>query len=305
MRYGVVFPGQGSQFVGMGATLASQSAAVRELFVQADSIVGRSISSICWDGPESVLQKTENAQIGIFLTSIAAFWQLADRGIVPTVIAGHSLGEVTAYCAGGVIDTSTAIRLIGERGTAMANAIPENTSGMAAVLGMPAGDIQAVLALTNSSLVLANDNCPGQVVISGRNSDLDDAIERLKQAGAKRVIRLPVSGAFHSPLMAAAVPVFSAAISKFSLSPPSIPIILNRTAECESDVTKLIDNLPTQLISQVRWTESIQAMCTMVDVIIECGPGKVLTGLIKKINPSIPVYPYDGLPPTPIEAGAQ
>lgn len=287
-KIGIVFPGQGSQKVGMGQDLFETLAFAKEKADQANSFLNKPLSSLCINGPKETLTLTENAQPGLFLVSAILFDLLEQNGITPTVVAGHSLGELTAYYASKTLSFEDTLHLIRERGQSMAHATPQGTSGMAAVLGQSIGDIQSTITpYQNAPVVIANINCPGQIVISGEINALNQAITTLKNNGAK-VIPLPVSGAFHSPLMAPAQRHLHTVVDTLSFSNASIPIVLNRTADPESDNNVLKNNVPDHVISPVQWIQSIQCMMTQCELIIECGSGKVLSGLIKKIDPAFP-----------------
>ena len=282
---GWIFPGQGAQHVGMGQELAQQDADIQALFDQADEVLGRKISTICFDGPEDELKQTQNAQTGIFLVSAAWLIKLKKAGLSPSVLAGHSLGELSAYYAAGVFDLKTALDVIRFRGDAMAKAYPSDDSAMAAVMSVEVGAIaEAVANHQDKNVVIANYNCPTQIVISGTKAGVQAVSDDLKAGGAKRIIPLNVSGAFHSPLMAKAADEFAGFLADQTFQDATTPIILNRTAQAETKADALKANLSEQVKSSVRWTESIQTMAKTVDAVIEVGPGRVLSGLVKKID---------------------
>ncbi len=288
-RYAFVFPGQGSQKIGMARDILDAFPETRAVFEVGNRVLNRDILSIILNGPAETLTLTANAQPAIFLVSAAILSVLRSTGISPSVVAGHSLGEITAYYAAGVIDLETALRIIDVRGRAMADSVPAGLSGMAAVIGMDLETItQCLVPFSESPVVAANLNCPGQIVISGEIVALQHAIDALKAAGAK-VIALPVSGAFHSPMMTPAVAVLTAELESIVFNPASPPIVLNRTAQAETSPVVLKDNLPQQVISPVRWIESVGVLGCYADAVLEVGPGKVLQGLIKKIAPELPV----------------
>ena len=276
-----VFPGQGSQKVGMGKDLYEAYPEVRDLFQTANRILNRDITSICFEGPEEELVKTTNAQPAIFLVAIALFFCLKKQGVLPQVVAGHSLGEITAYVAAGVLSVESALTIIQARGEAMAKAYPSDKSGMAAVMGLSASQIESVLQTLSGTVVMANDNCPGQIVISGEKDGVLAAIPLLKEQGGK-VIPLNVSGAFHSPLMKPATAELEAFLSPISFQFPQFPLVLNRTAQTETNQENLKNNLPLQVSSPVKWTESVQLIDSLCETVVEVGPGKVLTGLVRK-----------------------
>ncbi len=282
--FACVFPGQGSQKVGMGKDLFDAYADVRDLFHQAQGILGLDLAKICFEGPDEELVKTSHAQPAIFLISIALFNQLKKGGFTPKVVAGHSLGEITAYVAAESLSVEQGLFLIQERGAAMAAAYPSEDSGMAAVLGSTRERIQDVLdsaPLVPYTVVIANDNCPNQIVISGEKEGVSVASALLKEQGAK-LISLNVSGAFHSPLMLNATQRLQKSFHNLQFAKAKIPIVLNRTARIETEPQALHENVSLQVSSPVQWTETIRLLDTLVDVIVEVGPGKVLSGLIRK-----------------------
>ena len=294
-RIGLVFPGQGSQKVGMGQELFETRDEVRDMFGLAQNVLGRDMAQICFEGPEDVLTKTVNAQPGIFLVSAALLGVLREKGVSPVVVAGHSLGEITAYYAAGVLSLDAALGVIQARGDAMAASYPSDDSAMAAIMKIDLDVIQAVLSeVQEGTVVAANLNCPGQIVISGTKAGVAAACTALSAKGG-RAIPLNVSGAFHSPLMQMGADVLADYVKEVSFVNAHVPIVLNRLADVETDAEKLRDNLSKQVVSSVRWIESIQRMSRDVDVIVECGPGKVLTGLCKKIVPDMPVYSVSDL----------
>jgi [acyl-carrier-protein] S-malonyltransferase len=289
MRFGFVFPGQGAQKVGMGKDLFDEYPEVRALFQKAEQYLKKDIGRICFEGPPEELVKTENAQVAIFLVSVAILEQLRVKGIKPEIVAGHSLGEISAYYAAGVFELEQALDIIRERGQAMANSHPAEDSGMAAVLKLDEEIILEVVApMKDVPVCIANYNSPGQIVITGKKEGVLKASDILKEKGAK-IIPLNVSGAFHSPLMVKGAQVFQNYLDGVTLNKAGRPIILNRTAQIEREAGALKQNLVEQIKSPVRWMEAVKNMAQKVDVIVECGPGKVLSGLIKKIDPEIEV----------------
>jgi len=288
-KFACVFPGQGSQKVGMGHDVFQIEPSVQALFKQGDEVLGRSLSTLCFEGPDEELVKTANAQPGLFLVSTALFSLLQAKGFKPSFVAGHSLGELTAYAASQVLPFTDALKVIQARGQAMAAAYPSEKSAMAAVMGSTADIIQATVASISSGVVVAaNFNAPSQTVISGEKQAVLEAIEALKALGAK-VIPLNVSGAFHSPLMQSASEHLKTFIEPVSFSKAQVPIVLNRSAAPETEAAALKENLSLQVISSVRWVETVQFLAQQVDVIVEVGSGKVLAGLIKKIAPEVVV----------------
>lgn len=285
----LIFPGQGSQKVGMGKDLVAAFPVAKTIFETANQVLGRDIMSLCFDGPHEDLTLTSNAQPAIFVVSAALLEVLKRHGVTPSYVAGHSLGEITAYYAAGVVDFETALKIIDARGNGMAASVPAGRSGMAAIMGLELAEIETVLApFKDRPVVAANLNCPGQIVISGEKIALDEACALLKLAGAK-VIPLPVSGAFHSPMMQPGARNLAEFIKPLEFKAAQIPIVLNRTAQPETRADELKANLPLQVVSPVRWIESVRHLMDTVATVVEVGPGKVLTGLVKKIAPELNV----------------
>lgn len=285
----LIFPGQGSQKVGMGKDLVAAFPVAKTIFETANQVLGRDIMSLCFDGPHEDLTLTSNAQPAIFVVSAALLEVLKSHGVTPSYVAGHSLGEITAYYAAGVVDFETALKIIDARGNGMAASVPAGRSGMAAIMGLELAEIETVLApFKDRPVVAANLNCPGQIVISGEKIALDEACALLKLAGAK-VIPLPVSGAFHSPMMQPGARNLAEFIKPLEFKAAQIPIVLNRTAQPETRADELKSNLPLQVVSPVRWIESVRHLMDTVATVVEVGPGKVLTGLVKKIAPELNV----------------
>lgn len=287
----LLFPGQGSQEVGMGADLAQAYPAAREIFEQADDILGEHFSRLCWEGPAEVLNDTYNTQPALYITSMATLRALeATIGPVrPAAVAGHSLGEITALAAAGALSFADGLRLVRERGRLMKLAGERQPGAMAAILGLEAEEVRAVCAQasqeTGQSLVLANDNCPGQVVISGDITALERGMALATAAGAKRVVRLEVSIASHSPLMASVAAEFRAAVEATPLREPVVPVIGNVSAAPLTDVAAIREELGAQLTSPVRWTESMTyLLANGVSRFVEVGSKDVLSGLIRRIS---------------------
>lgn len=290
-----VFPGQGSQFPGMGKGHYDGNAFARRFFEQANEILGFRLSDVMFNGTEEDLRQTNVTQPAIFLHSVIAY-KMIDAA-TPHMVAGHSLGEFTALVINGTLPFEEALKLVSIRAMAMQKACVSNPSAMAAVLAL-ADDVAEKIcteinAETGEIVVPANYNCPGQLVISGSNAGIDLACERMKAAGAKRAIKLPVGGAFHSPLMAPAKEELAKAILSTSFHRPNCPVYQNVVAKAVTDPNEIKQNLIDQLTGPVRWTQTIEAMVADgANGFTEVGPGKVLQGLISKINKAIPVNSY-------------
>jgi [acyl-carrier-protein] S-malonyltransferase len=286
-----LFPGQGSQHVGMGLELAQSFPIARELHEYADNILGYSLSSIAWHGPAETLSDTINTQPSIFIHSIAVLYLTYHffPSINPDVIAGHSMGELSALTAAGVYSFENGLRLAHTRGTLMKKAGELSPGGMAAVLGLEIPTIEEICnnaSQDNDTVQIANDNCPGQVVISGTFTALDRALPLLQEAGARRTIRLDVSIAAHSHLMRQAQDDFAWTIDAVPAIDPKIPVIGNVTARPLLTVGDVLQDLSDQLTHRVRWTETIRHMQSIgIQHYIELGPGSVLSGLVKRIAP--------------------
>ena len=285
-----VFPGQGAQFSGMGADLYEKSAAVRELFDRADQILGFSISKIMFTGTDEELRQTKVTQPAVFLHSVALAKALGDS-FQPDMVAGHSLGEFSALVAAGAMNFEDGLRLVSKRAKAMQKACEAVPSTMAAVLGLPDEKVEEICKATDGIVVPSNYNCPGQLVISGEIPAVDAACEAAKAAGAKRALRLPVGGAFHSPLMEPAREELAKAIAETAFKTPVCPVYQNVSTTAITDPEQIQKNLIAQLTAPVKWTQSVQNMVKDgATVFIEVGPGKVLQGLVKKIEPSAEAY---------------
>jgi [acyl-carrier-protein] S-malonyltransferase len=282
-----VFPGQGSQFIGMGKDLYEKSASAKALFEQANEILGFRITDIMFEGTDEALKQTKVTQPAIFLHSVILAKENPD--FKPDMVAGHSLGEFSALVAAGALSFEDGLRLVSTRALAMQKACEAKPSTMAAVLNLSDVVIEEICAsITDEVVVAANYNCPGQVVISGTIAGIEQAGEKLKAAGAKRVLVLPVGGAFHSPLMESAREELAAAIEATTLISPICPIYQNVDAKPSIDVATIKANLIAQLTGAVRWTQSVQNMVADgTTSFVECGPGKVLQGLVKKISAGV------------------
>src|SRR5438067_5700660 len=289
----LLFPGQGSQKPGMGKDLADAHPAARDVFNRADAALGFSLSTLCFDGPAEELTLTHNAQPAL-LAHGAAAWAVLRKHLpsVPCAAAGHSLGEFTAYHAAGSLSVADAVRLVRQRGGLMYQSGVERPGAMAAVLGEPNPSIEEICerATKEAGIVVpANYNCPGQVVISGESAGVERAMVLLKEAGAKRTIKLNVSGAFHSPLMASARPGLEKALGDVTFNDPEFPVYANVDAKPVTDALSARDRLIVQLSEPVRWTAEITAIAARFPeaLYVELGPGSVLGGLVKKIAPNV------------------
>jgi len=292
MAHAYVFPGQGSQFSGMGKVLYESNPLAKELFEQANDILGFKISDIMFGGSEDDLKQTNVTQPAVFLHSVIAYKTLST--IRPDMVAGHSLGEFSALVANQALSFEAALKLVSIRAKAMQKACELNPSTMAAVLALADEKVEevcaAIFAETKEVVVAANYNCPGQLVISGSLKGIEIACEKMKAAGAKRALVLPVGGAFHSPLMLPAKEELAAAIESTIFNVPVCPIYQNVVAKAVTDAVAIKNNLIEQLTGAVRWTQSVQAMITDgATEFTEVGPGKVLQGLVQKINKEMQV----------------
>lgn len=283
-----VFPGQGAQYVGMGKDLYDNYPLARELMLQANEELGFAITDIMFEGTEEDLRQTRVTQPAIFLHSVVACRLMTK--LRPDMVAGHSLGEFSALVIAGALDMGDGLRLVSQRAQAMQEACELCPGTMAAVLGLPDDKVAEVCGSVEDVVVAANYNCPGQVVISGSLSGVELACRALKEAGAKRALKLPVSGAFHSPLMQPAAERLQKAIMDTSFYTPIFPIYQNVSARAEKNKHIIQKQLLEQLTSPVRWTQSVQQMVADgATMFYEFGPGDVLKGLIRKINPDVEV----------------
>lgn len=289
-----LFPGQGSQSVGMGKALAESQAEVKAVFDKADNTLNFPLSKLIFEGPQEELTLTTNAQPALLTTSIAILERFKRFSITPDYVAGHSLGEYTALVAAGAFSFEEGVYAVRKRGEFMEEAVPNGEGTMAAVLGMERELLASLTAqVTNEGnpVQLANLNCPGQIVISGSRMGIELAAAKIKEAGAKRVIPLEVSGPFHSVLMKPAAEKLEDVLSKMSIRDASIPVIANVTATPMTSSTEIKQKLVEQLYSPVLWEDSINSMIELgVDTFIEIGPGKVLSGLVKKVNRSVKTF---------------
>jgi len=282
-----IFPGQGAQFTGMGLDLYEKSALAQEYFEKANDILGFSITDIMFEGTAEQLKETKVTQPAIFLHSVILAKVLGDD-FKPEMVAGHSLGELSALVANGVLSFEDGLRLVSKRALAMQKACEIAPSTMAAVLGLEDHIVEETCAEIDGIVVAANYNCPGQLVISGAISAVEEACKVLTEKGAKRAILLPVGGAFHSPMMEPARAELAAAIEATEFNEPACPVYQNVTASAVTSSDEIKKNLMIQLTAPVRWTQSIQAMIADGGTeFIEVGPGKVLQGLMRKIDRSV------------------
>jgi [acyl-carrier-protein] S-malonyltransferase len=294
----LLFSPQGSQAVGMGRELADRSSAARATFAAADETLGWAVSEVCWDGPQAALDDTRQTQPCLLTTSVAALRAFEERcRVAPTVVAGHSVGEYAALVAAGVLSFEAALRLVARRGELMADVDVEG--GMSAVIGLDRETVEAAVAAVGrpTELVVANDNAPGQVVISGLTPALEAAEEALRAAGARRIVRLPVSGPFHSPLMAEVSESLARAFESEEWSDATVPVMSNVTAEPTVSANRLRAILAEQVRSPVEWTRCVQRMADDgVTVAVELGAGNALVGMLRRIAPAITAVAVNDAP---------
>lgn len=283
-----VFPGQGAQFVGMGKDLYETSSVAKDLFEKANEILGFRITDLMFSGTDEDLRQTKVTQPAIFLHSVILA-KTSGAEFAPEMVAGHSLGEFSALVAANALSFEDGLKLVYKRALAMQKACEQNPSTMAAVLGLPDNKVEEICSsITEEIVVPANYNCPGQIVISGTNAGIDKACELLKEAGAKRALKLSVGGAFHSPLMNPAKEELEKAINETEFSAPICPVYQNVTTVAETDPSAIKKNLIAQLTAPVKWTQSVEHMIADgATEFVELGPGAVLQGLVKKINKEV------------------
>jgi len=283
-----VFPGQGAQFSGMGKDLYEASEEAKALFEQANEILGFRITDIMFEGEAEELKQTKVTQPAIFLHS-TILAKLLGESFKPEMVAGHSLGEISALTATGVLAFEDGLKLVSKRALAMQAACEAEPSTMAAILGLENDVVEDICAKVDGIVVAANYNCPGQLVISGAVDAVNDACEQLKEAGARRALVLPVGGAFHSPLMEPARAELAQAIEATTFNTPTCPVYQNVTASAITNSDEIKENLVAQLTAPVRWTQTMQQMIADgVSSFTEVGPGKVLQGLVKKVDRKMP-----------------
>ena len=285
-----VFPGQGAQFVGMGKDLYESNPLAKELFDKANEVLGFNITDIMFDGTAEELKQTKVTQPAVFLHSVISALCLGDQ-FQPEMVAGHSLGEFSALVAAGALSFEDGLKLVHARARAMQKACEKTAGTMAAIIGLPDEKVEEVCESIDGIVVAANYNCPGQLVISGEVEAVNAACEKLKEAGAKRALPLPVSGAFHSPLMQPAKDELQAAIEATEFAAPKCPVYQNVDALPHTDPAEIKANLIAQLTSSVRWTKSVQNMVAAgADDFTECGPGKALQGMIGRIAKEVSAH---------------
>lgn len=288
-----VFPGQGSQFSGMGKDLYDSSARSKELFEKANEILGFDITKIMFEGSDEELKQTKVTQPAIFLHSVIMADAMGEE-FAPDMVAGHSLGEFSALVAAGAMKFEDGLTLVSARAMAMQKACEAQESTMAAILGLDDDVVEGICNDIDGVVVAANYNCPGQLVISGAVAAIDEACEKLTEAGARRALKLPVGGAFHSPLMEPARQELETAIQATDIQSPSCPIYQNVSAMPMTDPEEIKKNLVAQLTAPVRWTQTMQNMISDgLSEVVEVGPGRVLQGLFKKVDRALPAASAD------------
>ncbi len=286
-KRGALFPGQGSQQVGMGKDICDAFDVAREVFEEANEVLGFDIASVCFEGPEEKLRQTRYTQPAIVTHSAAVWRVLSSEGYVPDYVAGHSVGEYSALVAGGVLSFADALRLVKVRAEAMQNCGEENPGSMAAIIGMPEDKMAELLEAASEAgtIAAANYNSPGQTVVSGDVAAVEKAGEVAPSLGAKRVVKLNVSGAFHSPLMERSIGDLSAMLEEVEFKPASVPVVCNVTARPSTDPAEIRDLLAKQLVSPVLWSRSMRFMTgDGVAAFVEVGPGNVLCALLRRID---------------------
>lgn len=288
MKTAFVFPGQGSQKVGMLLDLYKEYEIVRQRFAEADEALGYSISQLCFDGPDTELVKTANTQPAILTASVACYEVLKEKGFTPDVVGGHSLGEYSALVAAGVLDFKDAVYVVHKRGEYMQDAVPLGKGAMAAILALPRETVVEICEAVDGevgSVQAVNFNCPGQIVIAGETAAVEEAAKRMKEAGAKRAVMLPVSAPFHSRLMEPAAVRLEEELNKIAIHDATIPVVANVTGQMVTSGEEIKKLLVVQAAHPVLWEDCVDTMVKSgVEAFVEVGPGKVLTGFTKKIN---------------------
>ena len=285
----VVFPGQGSQSVGMIAEVIEQFSAAKETLLEADEVLGFGLSTLIAEGPVEDLNSTNNTQPALVAVEVA-LWRAMDGKVAPSYMAGHSLGEYSALVCAGALSFSDALKIVRRRGELMQEAVPNGVGAMAAIIGLDDADAEAVCVEAAQGQVVqaANYNSPGQLVIAGNKEAVERAVAGCKEKGARRAMMLPVSGPFHSALMQPAADEFKSFIDPFVVSAPTVPVLQNATVSLETDPEIIKQNLIAQIASPVKWTQTIRVLAEQgVESVLEVGPGKVLTGLNKRIEKSL------------------
>ncbi|WP_152392424.1 ACP S-malonyltransferase [Paenibacillus guangzhouensis] len=294
-----VFPGQGAQAVGMGKDAYDSIEAARNVYDRADEVLGFSLSELIFEGPDTELKKTVNTQPALLTTSVAYYEALKSKGITPDFVAGHSLGEYSALVVAGVLSFDDAVAIVRARGQYMEEAVPNGQGAMAAVLGLERDALAALCASVSAEagvVELANVNCPGQIVVSGSKEGVDGIVARGKEAGAKRVLPLEVSGPFHSSLMKPAAAKLGATLASVAMKDASVPVIANVTAQSVTEAEEIRKLLVEQVYSPVLWEDSVRYLIDQgVDTFIEIGSGSVLAGLIKKIDKGVRIVSVNNL----------
>jgi len=281
-----VFPGQGSQYVGMGKDIADNFLVAQQIFVQADEVLGSSLSELCFIGPEEELNETTNTQPALLTTSIACLEVLKEKGVRADLVAGHSLGEYSALVAAGVLDFPSALKLVRLRGQFMQEAVPADKGAMAAILGLSRPQVKDICRKSSSEGIVspAAFNCPGQIVIAGEVKAIEKAVALASEAGARRAVKLAVSVPSHSPLMQSAVERFKKEMDRIDFPEPQIPVVANFNASPLTSSAEIKEALSKQLISPLLWEDSVIEMVKKGETFIEIGPSRVLSGLIKRID---------------------
>lgn len=300
MKTAFVFPGQGSQKVGMLQDLYNAYPIVKQRFEEADEALGCSISKLCFEGPDTELVKTANTQPAILTASVACYEVLKENGFTPDIVGGHSLGEYSALVAAGVLNFNDAVYVVHKRGEYMQEAVPLGKGAMAAILALPREQVVEICQQVNDtvgSVQAVNFNCPGQIVIAGETAAVETAAEKMKEAGAKRAVMLPVSAPFHSRLMEPAAARLKEELDKIQVNDANIPVVANVTGKILTNASDIKDSLVTQAANPVLWEDCVAEMVNFgVTRFVEVGPGKVLTGFTKKINKEMELANVEDIP---------